>query len=528
MSFLNPVPDDQLDGLRPQMPSQADEDRSARQLTRLKILMEDWDQILYEWMSEKVDPTRLATWGAPDTAVNTLGNICRQLTTPGLYGKRPAVAHISPFTVPFAGAGGMVDRSGYWTLMQFVSYLTLGLGDMLLQPTATAEGFAYRTVFPHNVWVDSDPERSDRPVRIWELRTRFRPEISRWVYAWDQWDLGEPSVHLPGVRPPSFKIVQASGADTGLDLSNFFGFPANGAVGDTYRWRNQAGKPFVNFGRYRAEDTGLTWNYHTRRGATKGCLNAATNWTYASHCAKDASGKTVIAAGLQPIVEKVDNAGGNNVVRSIQLSPGAILYHQVVEGSQPFVQEIGPGADLPNVLAYARVYETLELRRWGIEADDATAKSSDPESGAAKFISRQSKREYAEQVKPLFERADQEMLRLLAAHAALHGLGTFDEEHYSIEYQSIEESPAEQKERREQLDWEDRNGLVDPAEKYMRLHPGVSRADAEAELVRIAVAKAEHDQRVREALGKLGLLSTPPANDPPVPPVPPVSGRKAA
>lgn len=525
MSFLNPVSDDLLDGLRPSMPTQADEDRSLRQLTRLQILMEDWEKILYDWMTQKVDPTRLATWGGPDTAVNTLGNICRQLTTPGLYGRRPGVAHVNPFTVPFAGAGGLVDRSGYWTLMQFVSYLTLGIGDMLLQPTVAGEGFAFRTVFPHNVWVDPDPERADRPVRIWELRTRFRPEISRWVYAWDQWDLGEPSVALPGTRRPSFKIVQAAGADAGMDLSNFFGFPAGGAIDNDYRWRTQAGAPFLNFGWYRAEQTGLTWNFHTRRGATRGALNAATNWTYAGHCAKDASGKTVIAAGLQPIVEKLENAGQNNVVRSIQLSPGAILYHQVVDGAQPFVTEIGPGADLPNVLMYARVYETLELRRWGIEADDATAKSSDPESGAAKFISRQSKREYAQQVKPLFERADLEMLKLLAAHAALHGLGTFEENSYSIEYEEIEESPTEQAERREQLDWEDRNGLVDPVEKYMRLHRGVSRADAEAELVRIAVAKAEHELRVREALAKKGLL---PANVPPVPPVPPVPGRKAA
>lgn len=510
-----------ISGTRPPMPTASDVARSIHQQARLKILMEDWEKILYDWMKTRVQEARLATWGAPDTAVNTLADICRQLSTPGLYGARAEVRHVDPSTVAFVGPGGEMDRAGYWTMMQHIQYLTGGIGDFFVQAGVDDGALTYRPVAPHDIWIDPDPERPDRAIRLWELRLRMHPETRKWIYAWDQWDLGEPTSNRPEIRPPSRKIIQASGGAIGEDISNFYGLPVGGLEGDAapdgdrargYWWRDLQGKPFLPFGVYRAIDSKQTWNHHHRRGATRGALNAATYWTFAGHCAKDASGKTVLVSGLEPVLQAVQAVGTPGMTVSLQLSPGSIVYHKAIEGAQPFVSEIGPGAELDKVVAFARVYESQELKRWGIEQDDALKDSADPQSGAAKFISRQGKREYANQVKPLFERADLEMIRMSAALLRLSGAYTFPETGYSISYAEIPESPAEREARRKQIEWEESRGMISPIEAYMRLHPGVSRVDAETELVKAAVEKARLAAAVDAAVAGAGLTPPIPAN----------------
>jgi hypothetical protein len=133
-------------------------------------------------------------------------------------------------------------------------------------------------------------------------------------------------------------------------------------------------------------------------------------------------------------------------------------------------------------------------------------------SGAAMFVSTKGRREFARQVEPLFRRSDLETIRIASALSRRRGLGAFPSMGYTITYAEIPESPAEQKERRDQITWEQSSGYLSPLDGYQRLHPGASNADAfdamvQAELDVRRLAKAVADQASAEGLPTLGDLS---------------------
>jgi hypothetical protein len=497
--------------IRPSMPTTEDEARAVHQLARYRVLTEDWDDILIDWAETRVAKERLAAWGALDTSVDTLADICRQYTTPGLYGTRPTPRNTLG-AEGLIGPGGKLDESGYFTLMQWVQYLVTGMGDFLVCHDVKDGALVHRPVEPFNVWIGCDPDRPDRAVHLWELRLRWLHHSGRWVYAWDQYDLGETATQPDGtevlVRPPSYRVVRAGGADpTGADLSNLYLGKPGGLVGDDYPYRMASGAPFLRYTIYRAVDSKKTWNQFHKRGALRGTLNAALYWTYAGHCARDASGKTVIIGGLEPIGADVIHAGKSDRIRTLQLSPGAILYHAITEGAQAFVQEVGPGSSLPDVLRFAHEYEIKQAVRWGLNPADIQRTSNDPASGAALLISQQGKREFADTVRPLFERADLDAIAKCAALLRIAGVETFPESGYSMSYEPIPESPQEKQARREQADWEVAKGYLSPIGGYQRINPGSTEEDAVAAIVKAEVDKAALSARVAEELAARGLTS---------------------
>lgn len=510
---------------RPQMPTQDDELRCQKQAARWFILTEDFEELLSQWMVTRVDEQRLAAWGPPDTSSNVLSDMCRQFSTPGLYGTRPSVFHADVTNQGLVGPGGYMDRSGYWTMMQVVQYFTIGMGDFLVRADADASGLSFRLVRPQDVWIYASTDRPDVPLILWELRLRHvkwpTEEVGRWVYAWDQYDLGEIAADGTLIREPSYRVVQATGIERGMDLSSLF--IGKAYVGADYRYRHADGRPFLPFPIYRAVDGKQPWNHLHKVGATRGTLNAATHWTYAGHCARDASGKAVLVSGLMPIMGDAQNAGEAGAIRSIQISPGALMYHAPMEGAQPFVQEIGPGGNLNEVAQFAHFYESKQMARWGISADDVTKSGSDPASGAALFISRQSKREYAAQVKPLFERADLDAIRICAALLRLAEVETFAETGYSISYSEIPRSPAEEKAMRDEIDWDLEHGHISEVDAYLRRHPGAREEDAMAAITKAAVDRAKLEQARAVALVDAGLVPVPPTTDAPADAVAPAA-----
>ena len=498
---------------RPSMPTAADQIRASQQGARYKVLTGDWLDLLTEDMSTRIDPDRLTQWGAGDTSSNVLADMSRQWSTPGLYGSRPSVSHADPVTSAYTGPGGWVDQCGYWTAMQVVQYLTTGIGDYCVRYDADAGGLSFRLVCPSDVWVWSTQDRPDVPVILWELRQRYVTvgKMSRWCYAWDQFDRGEVAPDGTEVRPPSFRVVECGGLNDGGDITNLVipGAPVGGYVGEAYPFRRANRAPFLPWVVYRSCESKQQWNIWQRRDAMRGTLNAATYATYSGHCARDASGTAVIAAGLNPIIGDVKNVGGNDKVLSINLTPGAILYHSVQEGAQPFVSEVGPGGNLSEVSQYEHAYELKQLRRWGLSADDVQKSSADPASGAALYISNQSKRQYAEMVRPVYLRSDLEALSIMAALLRLAGLGDYPESGYSISYASIPKSKDEEQQERDQIDWDLEHGHISELEAYMRRNPGTTESDAMAALTKSAVDKARLDKARTDAVAAAGLAPEP-------------------
>lgn len=518
---------------RPPLPTWWDEQRSIHQRARYAMLTDDgFEEILSDWMIPKVKAERFKKWGPPDTSSNAVADVTTQLTTPGLYGSRPIVRYAQGDAEAYIGPGGHLHRSRYWTLMQWVQYLTVGMGDYCVAHDVSGGRLVHRPVNPFDVWIECHPDRPDEPMRLWELRIRSLKDGSRSFYAWDQYDVGEYDL-VGGAwverRPPSFRIVEAKRVGEtapALDWTKHFveGAGDDGLVGDAFPWRYSDGLPFLRYTLYRSIDTMRPWNHYHRRGLHKGTLNAATYWSYGGHCALAATGSLIIVGGLHPIGLDVDHQGEGQKLASVVAEPGTMLYHQIMQGAQPFVQEVGPGSNLDDVMKWAHAYELKQAVRAGLNPSDILRVSADSASGAALMISQEGKREYADRVRPLFEAADLDTLRKCAALLHIEGIGNYPETGYSISYAEIPESPAAKKERRDQLDWEEKNNFIGPIEKYKRVNPGTSDADAATAVVKAMVEKARIRALFRKALAAEGIdengADLDAAPEPPTPPEP--------
>ncbi len=485
---------------RPSMPTSTDDWRSKHTSTRHQILTEEWEKVASEWVGDRVGSSKQKILGTPDLSANPLAEICRQLSTPGLYGKIPEVRHSTEpdAAAPLIGPEGFLAKAGYWQRMQRIQYFALGLGDMLVRLDVPAHlgRLTVRNVFPQNVYVVVDEDAPDAPVVLWELRLRRWEAQEKWIYVWEQYDLGEIRGDVV-IREPSYRIVEAMRDGTsGQDLSNIFLVNARGEpgalVGESYPYRYDDGEVFLPFVVYRSIDSGEFWNFLDRRGAHRGTLNTALYYTYAGHCALAASGNSVIVAGLVPVAAEVDRDEENEgaPIRTITLMPGALMYHEFDGDGQPFVKEIGPGANLESVANFARDYEMKIATRFGLMGSDVTRQHANPTSGAALTISNQQKREVMDQVREIFRAGDLEAIRKSAALVRLAGLATTPETGHTISYHAIPKSAEEKKAERDDLDWQVENDFLSPFEAYQKQHPGASEEDAIA-----AMVKADTDTR---------------------------------
>lgn len=502
---------------RPQMPTAKDQARSIHQKTRLDIMTDDWDEALKDWVQESISEERLKNWGILDTSANPLADMSRQLSTPGLYGARPETRHSEPEAVAILiGQDQNLDKAGFWTKSQNVQFLTIGMGDFVIRLDApeSVGHLTERPVAPHNVYAVGPQNQPDVPHILWELRVRWWAEQKKHLYTWDVFDISDP-------KNPEYKVCEANiDGSCGADISNVF---LNGDfTGDAYPFRYADGSPFIPYVFYRAVDTGLMWNQFQKRGVHRGTLNAAMYWSYAAYCAQACTGNFVIVAGLSPIsgakVLRDDFASdggsqsfhdGTEGILGLEITPGSIAYHSHDgSGNQPFVKEIGAGVNLPEVSAFANEYEMKLAVRFGLNPSDVTRQSANPTSGAALFISNSGRRTFANQVRPLFRRADMESLR---KSAALLNLSTFDdtgdipETGYSITYAPIPRSPQEDKERRDSLTWQVDEGYISKVGGYMRLHQGATVDDARKALVEIQVEELRLKQEFETAVVAAGL-----------------------
>lgn len=519
------------------MPTAADEERAIHQFTRLQILMEQWDDVIGEWLEDQIGAERAQVWGIPDTSSNPLADLSRQLSTPGLYGRRPDARHTTkPFANGLVGERGFLTQAGFWTKQQFIQYLTLGLGDMFVMFDISREGKLFeRIVFPHNVYLMPDPDDEGRAVQLWELKVRKLVPENTFVFTWDVYDLGALDQAGRRIREPSWSVRLAtpgsveSGQFGGLgeDVSRRFLLRPDGGfgalVGSEYPWVSEVdGLPLLPFPHYQDSDTGQLWNWWNKRGAHRGTLNSALYWTYAGHCAKDATGSYVIIAGLHPGAHTVIQGGTGNrnpidgvvPIKTKLMTPGAMEYHEIQDGKTPFVHEVGPGANLPNVLEFADRYEMKQAVRWGLNPTDLSRQAANPSSAAALMVSNEGKRDFSAVVEPVFRKVDLLSFQIAAIVLRAGGLANFPETGYSITYVRIPKSPGELKSEREDLEWEEERGQRSEIDTYRKRHEGTTEEDATAALVKVALDGARLNQAIDVALIEAGL---PPRQQPPNP-----------
>lgn len=496
------------------MPSQDDAERTELLIARESLLDDDAATVARAFLITNVGQEKAAIIGAMDTSVIPLASICRQLTTPGLYGRQPRITHRDPAS---ASLTEQIALAGWLTKMPRVQYLAVGLGEYLIRldiPTELGH-LTIRTVSPCDVWVECDPDLPDVPVMMHERRVRRGPD-GKWAWYWDCYDIGVKDHAGVWSRLPSYRVERAT--SQGMeDWSAYFLHSAPGGFvgvdGDNaYPFASATIAPFLPWSVYRCVDTGKMWNHNEKRGLTLGSLNAMKYATYAGHAALGATGRTVIGIGVDfgaSVQEAPPDQQREIRPRTLQLMPGTMMSVGVQPGAtNPQLVEVGPGADLGVLQSYAHGYELEQAVRAGINPSDATRTGANPTSGSALAISDKGRREYADQVRPHFQRVDAEVIRKVAWLMAITGLGTPPTDGYTIEYHTIPDSPDEQRTRREMRDIAIERGELSPIDAYVVDHPGLTREQAEDELIAVSLDKKRLAKRITDASIAAGLESS--------------------
>lgn len=512
------TPEDLSAPMRPPMPTQWDQRRSDLQSARYLILTEQHDEIVNAWRKAHMHDEIDDSLGPSDLSANPLAEICRQLSTPGLYGRMPTTRHADAGGAPLIGPDGALVRAGYWSRMQRVQYFALGMGEQPVRLDVARDGqLTVRMPLPSDLYVVPDEERPDQARIVWELRLRSIPGQPRKArYVWEQYSIPGAS----GDGEPYFRIVEATQSGPGADVSADYLRNADGVhvplEGDAYPYRYADGTPFLPWVFYRAQDTGQFWNHLDRRGVHHGTLMTSLFYTLASHTAHSASGDMAIAWGLEPIgdVERQPDGTKRAVTnRSLRIQPRTIVFtRQTDEALQPNIKELSAGGNLDALSAWTREYEMRQAMRWGLSPADVTRQHANPTSGAALAISRTDKREAMEQVEEVFRRADVEAMGKAAALLRAGGdtrYAGLPDSGYTISYQRISESPQEAAARRDDIDWQVKNGHISELDAYCLLHPGATKEDALVARTMVQVDQALLAAHVENGLKEAGLRRPP-------------------
>lgn len=447
--------------------------RSEYQEARLCILRETWATLAEDYIRSVVSDEQMTGWlGFPSTASNHIATVVRQLSTPGLYGRRPVVTCGDPAALPLIDPAGLLDRSGLWTVAQQAEYYTRGIGDLFVAASIDDGVLRWRLVWPHLVTVTVDAGRVVSMAEIRQRRGPGTPGAPSWRWAWDVYDAATGALTI---REP------VTGGEYGEDWTEVYGL-----TGLTPR---PGGVPYVH---RRAIDDGGTWHEHHLRGLHAGTLQGALLDTVAQRVAVFASGHAHIIGGADPtsIPGTVQTASGSMALtsvpsRSMSVIPGSATFVTVEPGSSLSHIDIGPGADLAELGMYAAQHAVRMATAAGLDVPDVMRQTANPTSGAALAVSRETRREMAAQYAEVARFDDLATLALASDVLATAGV-MVPRSGYTIEYQQIPRTPTEEAERRADIEWRIGQGMMSRVDGYMALHPGATREAAVAELVRIA------------------------------------------
>lgn len=450
-------------------------DRVRSTTRRYMLAVEDCDELVERHMAFHLDEIRLARFGPPDTAMNPLVQIGLSVSTPGHYGQIPNI------TGDTSGRIEAATRS-LWTKAQWREFLAYCLGACA-QHVAIVDGEpVFHVVPPCDLWAEAHPSDGTRPVVMRWLRSRYVGGEA--VFAWDEWDVRDPAA-------PVFRVVVAGqGGELGADITEAV---APELVG-TYPWVDASGRPFMPWAIDRSRDVGDLWNWKVGRGAAIGTLNTMMLSTAANRAALNSTGKiALILDGTIDIGSSTATSSGMTG-RALAVNPGDLVtVHRTADGYQPSVSEIGEVDTLPALAQYAQSYSQHVVMSMGITPTDAMRVSANPMSGSAIHLTNAAKRDEQKRRNPLCQACD---LATLGHVGALLGV---DVSAVGIVYHEIQASPDELRNERDGDTWAVQHGYASQVDVMMRRNPGMTRAQAIAELKRIKADEAAIEMEEEEA-----------------------------
>ncbi len=513
------------------MPTDEEEAVSEYFRMRRRVLLENCDDDVNEFVQLTAGEETQRLWGPSDTSLNPLASQTRQLVTPGLYGRTPT----------FTGDRELDDHlveCGFWSTAQVLQFLVVGLGAYWrkLGVRVRGSGEAARArivdelISPSDVRVlvaEDDPRQI---VAIWHLRIRRRRSDGKRRWVWDVWSLGDGEGSAPSYRvhEPAKAGAQGLGDDVSGEYLQAPDKTWGPLAGDAYLWRTPEGDAFLPWVLYSGE-VGIEGVYptHWRRSTYRGTFRACALWTFAMRCALHATGEHTLIGGVDVDAlpgssahrggtAESEGGSGNEPIFSMSVQPGTVTVLPLLDDKQLTAHTIGAAVNLPNQLLFAGAFTMMLAVADGLHPTDATQQSANPSSGTSLEIKARSRREFAAQVTPLFRAADMSAIRMIVWLLAMTGIEVSDE--FSITYQEIPLTPQEQEDLREHLSWARERGQISSIDEHVRLFPGKTPEQARADIMRArvdeAVLEAEVQIEIDRQLAALGIARPKPPTSP--------------
>jgi hypothetical protein len=489
MSMSKPIPN------IPAPSSPLEADRWDHTRLRRRLLEGNWGGDLADRYRQHMGSTRTAAHGELDLSSNPFRVIARELAV--LYDRPPHIRHDEEERADvsaFLGPEGEIVASGLWAQAQWLQARVIGCREYLVRVTADERGVRFRPVPPDKVVATAMADQPDQPDSIRELRLREVDGKASWC--WDVLDIRDPS-------RPIFQVVRAEQQGRkgpGEDITTKV--LGGDFSGDAYPYRKADGTPVLPYVLFHAQRSGdRLWDAWEGMEVVEGSLNLAVAWSFWFHCLKDASWPQRYLANLVPAglgVTDADDARRAEVITD----PASVLILEsgadgVSETGQPMVGQWQSAADIESLERAISAYAARLTQDAGVPPSDIQRLNSS-RSGYAIALTNEGKRQAQRRYAPQFAAADALLISLTAIMLnRVHG-SSLPESGYAVVYQEIPLSAQELEGRRKHVVEMLEAGLMDRVAGYRTLHPGLTEAQAKADL---AAIKTQDDPEVEPING---------------------------
>lgn len=456
------------------MPTDAtDRARWEHTRQRRRMLDETWERDVSERLSERLTPGRVVNVGKPVTSLNLFHSTVGQLATQ--YDIAPGVTNPALEDPAVAAVWAVVEEDTHiWELGQSNAESVIGLRENLVRIHRTPEGVRLAMTYPDTVTIET---AAGDPNKILIVREACVYSIDGEPEAcWLVWDLSNPEAPVRTIRT----------ASEDKDVSRLADPTWTGWV-DYY----EDGTPFLPYVRYRAKWSTQEWCAYEWSTLVEATLDVAILWTCWNKWVMDSSWaqRYVIDLALQGLTV---TGSGSGATASIEADPASVMCFSTRGDKTGTAGQWQPPGDPKELADAIMVAQGSMLSNIGIHPADLEL-TSQPSSGTAIQLKRSSQRRLAKKYIPQFRSGDTELLGKIAAthnSIAVEGSPALPEKGWSLDYrlpeQSVDEAEAELAQDLRMID----AGLASLVDTYLRMHPGISREQALADLLRFREERA--------------------------------------
>lgn len=437
----------------PPLPKDPEEARRVQhQRLRRRVMYSMHEADVRDRLHEAVGPTRASAWHIVDMTSNPAWYVNSQLAA--LYREIPEVRP------PDGGediAAAIAD-AGWWQLAQRNQRDTCAMNEMFVRVDIGEDGPAFRLAHPDLVEVVASPLAPSQPLAIREW-VPDPDDTSKWVQL---------------VTDPRVRLYQALD-DQGHDVSDrvldgdFTGERYPFLIGD---------RPVLPYVAYHAAETGFAMDPYTGREVFEGALQLAVYYSFFGHILRNAAWSQKWLLNAEPVGGDLDEDGRR---RDVISDPAvAVVLRQIEESlGQAQVGQWAPPVDPERILGAIERYER-RLVEMALSTVGVSRRESDVRSAMSLAVSREAQREAQRAYEPMFRRSDTRLLRLVS------GLMGGPVDGWRIQYRSVPRDMMELESELQRMTTEIDAGLLDRVTAYQRLHPGLTRDEAERAVADIA------------------------------------------